>query len=100
MGVSFYPCASCNQTFTTSGDFHSCDSCGLMFCVNCFDDEGFKWLDEDTKQYEEAKLKACPICSQRIVTDSDLLKFVLKKLDMTRAKAEAEFRRTRNAKKK
>jgi len=32
MGVDFYTCTSCGETFCDCGPFSSCEYCGSLFC--------------------------------------------------------------------
>ncbi len=100
MGVDYFDCEGCGESTSDCDCWHPCSNCGNAFCCDCFDYSKIKFLDSDTEAYQIAEVQACPVCSLRIVTDADLLKWALKKIGYTRAKAEGEFRKTRNAKRR
>lgn len=100
MGVDWYPCAVCNETFPDCGPHGNCEICGSMFCRQCdpgriheedyVDDDG----NTDSKALDQARLDACPLCSKQVVTDESLVSFLLDKLGWSRKKAEKEYRKT------
>jgi DNA-directed RNA polymerase subunit RPC12/RpoP len=76
MGVDFYVCQSCGDTFPDCGPYWSCEECGNHICSRC----------EKTiiKRDEETETDICPFCTNEILSDYELLEFALKKLGMTR----------------
>jgi len=70
-------CLQCNTDVNSCcGEDHMCDECNTMFCFECY-------YDFD---------KTCPVCSKEIITDKQLLVFVLKKYNLSRNELEQEFR--------
>ena len=95
-----FDCESCGKLTYGNGAYHACSGCGNAFCLDCFSNTALKYMDPEEPAYREEEIKQCPICSKRIVTDSDLLKWALNKLGIKRSKAEQEYRRARHASRK
>jgi DNA-directed RNA polymerase subunit RPC12/RpoP len=83
MGVDWYPCANCGDTFPDCGHYWSCETCGHMICSRC-EKEIIK-RDEETEDED-----VCPFCNDEIATDYELLCYALRKLGMTREELVAE----------
>ncbi len=67
MGVDWYTCASCHETFNDCGNFFGCD-CGEMYCSpKCGDREG----DGDGNT-------TCEVCRGEVVTDEQLIEYLVK----------------------
>ncbi len=87
MGVDWYSCSDCGETFPDCGGYTSC-ICGEMFHEGCADDlrEEFGTVDEDMgdgwDDYGENALRACPSCSKTIVRDSELLEYISEHLSI------------------
>lgn len=42
MGVVFYTCNRCGETFPDCGDYVSCEGCGTVWCCDeCAEEDGF-----------------------------------------------------------
>jgi hypothetical protein len=78
MGVSFHKCKNCGDTVCDCGPFWICEKCGEVLCDGCR-------LELDASE-------KCPFCTLKVITDKQLLKFALKKLNATRKELEAELR--------
>ncbi len=72
MGVEFFPCSNpdCYETICDCDSFWNCEKCGYVLCDSCES----KYVDN----------VVCPFCSKEIVTDTDLLTFLLKKLRLNK----------------
>lgn len=109
MSVDFFDCDSCGESVCECGPYVRCEGCDNKFCTTCHKGKGLREDDldgEDTPSSttddegnpdlsdEEvvAKVEACPVCSLRMVTDSQLVSFLLKKLGWSRKKGEKEYR--------
>lgn len=83
MGVDFYTCDHCGESFPDCGHYVRCrgEDCGRMWCSKaCAVAEGHS-TDEDGEQ-------SCSFCRDEAFTDSQLLSFVLKQtLHWTREQA-------------
>ena len=94
MGVDFYNCDKCNEIFDDCGHkYNSCEECGNRICFWCQVDmkmrseakyfsDGAKpigdyWKDTGDGWYELIK---CPYCDGTIVTDDEILTYLLDKL--------------------
>lgn len=76
MGVDWYSCRNCGDTFPDCGDFVSCE-CGEHWCdYDCAEANGFE-RDEDDNT-------SCNYCREEDFEDSTLLEFALKLLNKNR----------------
>ena len=79
MGVDFYVCRACDETFPDCGPYECCEGCGAHYCsVECAD------IDSDEDQ-------TCADCRGELDTDDNLLSLALEKLGMTREQLAAEY---------
>lgn len=108
MGVDFYVCHNCGETFPDCGEYVSCEDCGTTWCCEeCAEEEGFVkehcikydvfgYRDlEDERRTRNCK-NECDVCCEFYVPDSCkfcreedyedyvLLNKALKLLNMTR----------------
>lgn len=96
MGVDWYACPSCEETYPDCGHHGTCISCEQTYCGGCFDEfaEKYGLIDEDHERYSwyGEVLRECDHCNGTIVSDSDLLAFALSKLDQEKEDLLAEYR--------
>lgn len=94
MGVDWYPCNYCGETFPDCGDYVSC-SCGKHWCCyECASEEGFDEVEIECEgDYEECdnetcvdeeENKSCSYCRKEIFEDSEVLEFMLSYYSTTR----------------
>ena len=70
-------CINCDDDINyCCGEDHLCDECGTSICRECFDECN----------------KICPVCSKDIVTDKQLLTYILEKFKLDREALVEEFR--------
>jgi hypothetical protein len=86
MGVDYYSCVKCGETFSDAGDYASCEGCGSMFGPCCMD-ECCDERDEET--YE---IHSCVVCRKELIPDAALVAFLLGFTGMTREEAERRYR--------
>jgi len=79
MGVDFYACNYCGETFCDVGDFVSCDCGNKWCCEECAKEEGF--TEEIKNEYGEG---TCKYCREEDFIDSELLEYALVGLKLTR----------------
>lgn len=110
MGVDFYPCSRCGDTYCDCGDYVTCCEdalgCGRDWCSDeCAEADGYIRehckLDKEVEYrycVEECKLSddgcctecehyvgaSCKYCRHEDYEDKELLEFALKMLDMSR----------------
>lgn len=111
MGVDFYTCHSCEDTFPDFGDYVTCESCGTHWCSDeCAEEEGY--IEEHCTKYnvygyidlnaereirgcnhnycgetcEFYVLGSCKFCRNEDYEDYELLSKALHLLGMTRDK--------------
>lgn len=83
MGVEFFTCHYCDETFPDCGYYFSCD-CGHHYCdTKCGNG---KTNDEDEK--------SCRICRYEDIPDHTLLDFLLPRFGLTRNAADQLYRET------
>jgi hypothetical protein len=81
MGVDFYVCRACDETFPDCGPYVRCEGCGKPYCGDeCADIDG-----DDQEQ-------TCVDCRGELNTDDNLLALALEKLGMTREQLTAEYK--------
>lgn len=78
MGVDFYACNYCEETFCDAGYYFSCD-CGYHYCDN-------KCGDRKTDEEDEDK-STCRRCRREYIDDGEILHFILAKFGLTREEA-------------
>lgn len=79
MGVDWYSCEKCGDTFPDCGDYVRCDSCGRHWCSDeCAEAEGYIRGDDEDEE-------GCNFCRGEDVEDSNLLRYCLEALTLTRS---------------
>lgn len=104
MGVDFYPCEECGETFPDCGDYCSCEMCSVMLCTPCANEKGLSSQITDLNQCDEAeKAEAvgegycqCPYCTGESVTEELLMKFAMEKLGVDREGLAAMYRESQS----
>lgn len=90
MGANYCACANCKAIFSDAGIYYVCQNCWEYFCEKC----GDCILDEDDEVSEEGK-EECIYCTtnsiSRVVSDKDLLDFLIKKLDLNYSELVQEY---------
>lgn len=108
MGVDFYICHNCEETFPDCGEYVSCESCGTKWCCEeCAEEEGY--IEEHCTKYnvfgysdlkDEQRIRkcektycsdcefyvpdSCKFCRKEDYEDYILLNKALELLNMTR----------------
>ncbi len=62
MGIDYYPCEHCGDTFCDCGDYISCKNCKREYCVDCED-------EVKPVRGEGGIVKSCAYCRGEIVSD-------------------------------
>ncbi len=101
MGVDFFDCAICKESVCDVGPYESCEECGYNFCKQCAPEKlnpcGIvpreDWKNEEVMAtaLEQCK-KNCPVCSNKVVIDNQLLNFMMRRLGWDREQAIAAYR--------
>lgn len=96
MGVDWYACPSCRETYPDCGHHGTCIGCEQTYCGGCFDDfaEKYGLIDDSHDRYSwyGQALVECDHCNGTIVSDSELLTFVLGNLGIDREALLEEYR--------
>jgi hypothetical protein len=88
MGVDFYSCHRCGDTFPDCGNYEECE-CGIRWDSDyCASEEGFitSELDEDGNRET-----SCDFCRGESAEDAELLQYALEKLGLSRNDLEEEY---------
>lgn len=83
MGVDYYSCHECGDTFPDCGYYFSCD-CGEHYCS---DECGEKDCEESEDEGNDQEVVTCKYCRNEAVTTDDILQFLLKKYNISFAEA-------------
>lgn len=83
MGVDWYACSNCNETYPDCSYYFTCSACERNFCSDkC---GGREVTEPSDKKWEEGT--SCVFCRGDVVDDSELVVFLLGRLNMTRDEA-------------
>jgi len=82
MGVDWYSCRECGETFPDCGEFYSCEGCcEIGWCSKeCADKAGAQFGEEDGYNL----VVSCKFCREEDAPDSALLEFAISKLKISR----------------
>ena len=90
MGVDFYPCNYCGETFCDCGDFERCE-CGVKWCsLECAEKEGY--TTEIKGKWGEG---SCNFCREEDFEDSILLDFALSLLEESRMELIEQYKQSK-----
>jgi hypothetical protein len=90
MGVDFWICHFCKDTFPDCGDYTRCNTCEIHWCSDdCAIEEG--WIDSEEEDDYGNSSSTCSFCRNESAEDSDLLDFALEKLGISREDLEEEY---------
>ncbi len=88
MGVRFFDCHYCKESVCDCGPYFRCENCDHKLCDYC--QANFKAVnvyDGDDVEIESN----CPFCLGKIVADTTLFQFALKKLNQTHKELTEEY---------
>ena len=88
MGVDFYACRNCDETFPDCGEFYSCEQCGRYYCsTECADFSPIEQMaDEGDEDYDEDNVQ-CGICSKKTPDTGEMFCALLKHFKISREDA-------------
>lgn len=89
MGVDFYACQNCGETYCDCGYYFTC-SCEAMFCSDRCGGKKVEKGSESGNYWDD--ITSCVLCRVEVIPDIDLLNFLLKRHNLTRSEAEALYR--------
>jgi len=95
MGVDFYACSQCRDTFPDCGVFSSCETCGEMLCPRCMTQlsVGSRLMDEPDEDDADEGYEQCPFCAKQLASDAALLEFALSEMGITKDELAARYRK-------
>lgn len=89
MGVDYYSCQNCQETYPDCGDYFTCTGCESNFCsTQC----GGRKVEAASTRGSWDDKTSCVLCRKEVITDSDMVIFLLRRLGITRLHAEEIFR--------
>lgn len=93
MGVDFFTCSRCNDTFPDCGPYKQCGyPCGRVWCSsgydNCAELDGYIVAE---KEDEDVENKSCSYCRNEKATDFNLLTYMLTLNNTTREEVEQDY---------
>lgn len=97
MGVDWYACNTCNDTFPDCGDFVGCE-CGEHWCSSeCAEVEGYRYEEEGytpecSKWSQET---SCKHCRKEDYSDLTLLNYCLELLGKSREEIINQYNQTK-----
>ena len=79
MSVDYFVCQNCGDTFPDCYDYFTCSSCESIFCSDkC---GGRKIVEDDG--ISDQDLTDCVLCRMEVISDHDLIKYLLLKYNIT-----------------
>ncbi len=82
-----YEICLCSQSWGNESGLYICEGKEHVFCCNCISPAKLKKVQAAQEESDGVPSELCPICSRNFITDEDLLKFLLAKVNMTKAQA-------------
>jgi len=96
MGIDYYACDNCGDTFPDCGPYTHCEDCYRYLCSPCSDKMeigSYRMSKNGQDDYDEDDEHGiCPYCSGAIVTEEQLLEYALEKLGMGQDELEKELK--------
>lgn len=93
MGVDWYACNNCGETFPDCGDYTGCE-CGEHWCSDeCAEVEGFRREEDGYKPAGQSweQESSCSYCRKEDHSDSTLLDYCLQLIGKTREQIIVEY---------
>lgn len=88
MGVDWYTCSNCTETYPDCGYYFRCTGCEMSFCTDkC---GGKKVIEQVDDEYGE-QLTSCILCRNEDATESELYHYALRRLSMDHEVLKAEY---------
>lgn len=89
MGVDWYACRICGETFPDCGDYGYCSECETILCSRCLDKQVEKYGHPPRGSKKEDwfgsySADKCDLCSGKIIYDKDIVEYFLKEYNLTR----------------
>ncbi len=99
MGVDFYICEQCSDTFPDCGHYINCNNCYRHWCSEyCAELDGWRIDKEETEgdgtdgYYGEEAVHSCKYCRNEDADNHTLFLFLLTKLGLTREEVLEEWK--------
>jgi hypothetical protein len=89
MGVDWYSCRNCGDTFPDCGPHESCE-CGEHWCCSsCAEEDGINYKYDEEDDYETI---SCNYCREEDFEDYELLYFLFEKHNTSRQKVIEQYK--------
>lgn len=99
MGVDFYVCKRCGDTFPDYGRYESCESCGNKWCSQqCAQEDGLR--EELYEDEDDCYEQTCSYCRAEKADDHTLFLFLLTHFCVTREEVLEEWKKHNSPKAK
>lgn len=97
MGVDFYACHICGETFADCGDYITCGNCDNLIGPCCMDGQETKYgrISENHEKfdwYEDYALNSCDKCAKVVVEQTPIAIYLAGLLGMTWEEAVDKWR--------
>jgi len=100
MSVSFRVCPNCKETYPDCIEtLKVCGGCETSFC-GCCDAVVENVWEEGTPETHDPSDGSCPICRMDVISDTDLLRFIISVVGPTRSEWEDMYRETKKQRSK
>jgi hypothetical protein len=90
MGVDYYTCQNCGQTYADCSYYFTCTNCESGFCSDKCGGRKVEKASASGKYWDDET--SCVLCREEVIPDSDMVNFLLNRLGMTRTQAEELYR--------
>lgn len=95
MGVDWYSCKNCSDTFPDCGDYVWCE-CGEHWCSDkCAKADGYEYEEFEDGDGDIVEKISCNFCRKEDFEDYELLGFALDKLGISRIQLVKLFKETK-----
>lgn len=68
MGVDWFSCSACGDTFPDCGYYIQCEACGYMFGPCCGSSLCHKEIEEQGEIFDSETIEDCPGCAGQLTT--------------------------------
>ena len=89
MGIDYYVCDVCGESYPDCGPCGMCGNCESSLCGDCHDKAKEKYGVHTDDSYDSLK---CQLCTKDVITNDVMVEFLLKRIGVTRKQVEKDIR--------